>query len=86
MIDKKTIIHQLKDVIYNLLQITISDENTNLFSNKIDISPVNMVYLLLEMEKEFSITINDQFFDELPCITINHLADAICICTETNIS
>lgn len=80
--DREIVIMKLKDMIYRLLQITIPDENTNLFSRNINISPVNMVYLLLELEQEFPITVNDLFIDNLPCITISHLADAICICSE----
>jgi len=80
--DKELVIEELKRILYNLLQITVADGDVNLFSSNINISPVNMVYLLLELEKKFAITIDDRFMDELPNITINHLADAICICSE----
>ncbi len=82
MMDKELVIEELKRILYNLLQITVADGDVNLFSSNINISPVNMVYLLLELEKKFAITIDDRFMDELPNITINHLADAICICSE----
>jgi acyl carrier protein len=80
--DKELVTEELKRILYNLLQITVSDEDVNLFSTHINISPVNMVYLLLELEKKFGITIDDRFMDELPNITINHLANAICICSK----
>lgn len=82
MMDKEPVIKELKRILYNLLQITVSDGEANLFSSNINISPVNMVYLLLEIEKNFSITIDDRFMDELPNMTIHHLADAICVCSE----
>ncbi|GAA4291600.1 hypothetical protein GCM10023142_26320 [Anaerocolumna aminovalerica] len=82
MMDKELVIEELKRILYNLLQITVADGDVNLFSSNINISPVNMVYLLLELEKKFAITIDDRFMDELPNITINHLADAICICSK----
>jgi len=80
--DKELVIEELKRILYNLLQITVADGDVNLFSSNINISPVNMVYLLLELEKKFAITIDDRFMDELPNITINQLADAICICSK----
>lgn len=80
--DKEIVINKLKKMIYHLLHITVSDGDVNLFSDDIHISPVNMVYLLLELEHEFHITIDDRFMDELPSITIDHLAEAICICSE----
>jgi len=80
--DKELVIEELKRILYNLLQITVADGDVNLFSSNINISPVNMVYLLLELEKKFAITIDDRFMDELPNLTINHLADAICICSK----
>ncbi|WP_097014969.1 hypothetical protein [Anaerocolumna aminovalerica] len=82
MMDKELVIEELKRILYNLLQITVADGDVNLFSSNINISPVNMVYLLLDLEKKFAITIDDRFMDELPNITINHLADAICICSK----
>jgi acyl carrier protein len=82
MMDKELVIEELKRILYNLLQITVADGDVNLFSSNINISPVNMVYLLLELEKKFAITIDDRFMDELPNLTINHLADAICICSK----
>lgn len=82
MMDKELVIEELKRILYNLLQITVADGDVNLFSSNINISAVNMVYLLLELEKKFAITIDDRFMDELPNITINHLADAICICSK----
>ncbi|MBU5331466.1 hypothetical protein KQI61_04590 [Anaerocolumna aminovalerica] len=82
MMDKELVIEELKRILYNLLQITVADGDVNLFSSNINISPVNMVYLLLELEKKFAITIDDRFMDELPNITINQLADAICICSK----
>lgn len=80
--NREIVISKLNDIIYGLLQITIPDTDTNLFSSSLNISPVNMVYLLLELEHTFPIKINDRFMDNLPCITIGHLADAICICSE----
>lgn len=82
MMDKELVIEELKRILYNLLQITVADGDVNLFSSNINISPVNMVYLLLDLEKKFAITIDDRFMDELPNITINQLADAICICSK----
>lgn len=80
--DREFITNTLKKIIYRLLQITVSDEDANLFRSDIHISPVNMVYLLLELENEFPITIDDRFMDELPTITIRHLTDAICTCSD----
>lgn len=80
--NKEIVIGRLEKMMYHLLHMTIPNGDVNLFSADINISPVNMVYLLLELEQEFSITIDDRFMDELPSITINHLADAICICSE----
>lgn len=80
--DKEIVIDKLKKMIHNLLHITAPDGDVNLFSADIKISPVNMVYLLLELEHEFHITIDDRFMDKLPSITIDHLAGAICICSE----
>lgn len=51
MMDKELVIEELKRILYNLLQITVADGDVNLFSSNINISPVNMVYLLLELEK-----------------------------------
>lgn len=79
MIERAIVIGKLEKMIYDLLQITIPDKDINLFSTYINISPVDMTYLLLELEHEFPIIISDQFIDSLPAITINHLADAICI-------
>lgn len=63
--NREIVISKLNDIIYGLLQITIPDTDTNLFSSSLNISPVNMVYLLLELEHTFPIKINDRFMDNL---------------------
>lgn len=80
--DKEMVIKKLRTIMNDLLKIVITDNDINLFSTAFHISPVMMIYLLMELEHEFSIKINDQFMEHLPTITINHLADAICMVSE----
>lgn len=81
--EKNTIVKKLKEIVFNFSNITKEDTNINLFCVDLHISPVNMVYLLLELEEEFHITIDDNFIDALPSITIDHLADAIYSCSHS---
>jgi len=82
MLDKKIITANLSEMLNDFLHLEVIDDDANLFSSEFLISPIAMVYLLLEIEKKFSICINDRFFDNLSSLSISSISEAIIRCAE----
>lgn len=75
--EKEIMKAEIVRVIQSRLHITIENPDENFFSKNLNIRPIDMVCLLLEFGRKFKVEINDRFINNLPCITLNYLADAL---------
>ncbi|MCL2222620.1 MAG: hypothetical protein FWC20_09960 [Oscillospiraceae bacterium] len=64
---------KLLKAINKIFAISEYDEDDYIFSQKYSISPVVMVYILLELAQSFDVEITDSFIDALDLCTFGQL-------------
>ena len=70
---KKTTKERLLSVIKTVVKIDDYQKEDYIFSSKYSINAINMVYILLRLEKEFNFVIDDDFVDSLELCTFYRL-------------
>jgi len=78
--DENKIKQEIQDILKDKLNVIVDDPNENFFNSKINISPIDMIYLTYELGKKFQVEINDTFIENLPVITLNNLVKAFSTC------
>lgn len=52
---------KIKEIIYQICEIEIEDEDINLFSPKVGIKAIDMIYIVAEIEKYFNVNVFKKF-------------------------
>lgn len=75
--------NQIVDIIRKVRPDLQPPGGNDLFSIKVNCSPVDMVYILLEIKDTFCIEINDSFMGRLHETTVSCLAEAVIASMKT---
>lgn len=74
---EENIHNKLASIIREIANVDVTDPYSSLFSSGYYLSPELVVYLLLEVSKEFNFDIHDEFIISLGNYSYNDLANAI---------
>lgn len=69
--------NRLKHIFKSRLDIEIPDRNEILFSSKIGLAARDLVYVMLDIEKEFNIAIDDDCIENHTLMTFSQIRDFI---------
>lgn len=75
--EKEKLVKVISDSIENVVGKTNININENLFSGNINISPIDMVYIIDLIEEIIQFSIARIFISDYKILTINNIADSI---------
>ena len=73
----KTTKERLLSAINTVFPLNDYTETDIIYSQKYNITPAAMVYILLQLAKDFNFTINDKFVDSLEMCTFKRLEEIL---------
>ncbi|MDF2540586.1 MAG: hypothetical protein K0S47_304 [Herbinix sp.] len=69
------------EIIKKINHMEIRSDEVNLFSTSVNISPLDMVYILQEIKAEFGLEITNEFVEAISNTTVKNIVNYIEQCT-----